>query len=216
MCSPEHIRVVTVSRQVGANGQAIAREVAARLGFRYLDREVIERAAKEAGVTPELVDSAEHFPSLRDRMLRALGNSSGMMAFSWFAPAPVLAESLYTSERYRTLLEAVIREVAHEGQAVILGHGCQVILADRWDTLRVLVAGSDRLRAIRLCERMESRDLDSARREIERSDGERSAYFSRVYGVEWLSPKLYDLCLTTDHWSIDEAAGLICAAACAR
>lgn len=214
--TPPHVRVVTVSRQLGANGEAIAREVARRLDFGYLDQEVIVRAAGEAGVTPELVEDAEHFPSLKERMLRAIGRSSGMIPFSWYAPAPEAVEALYASERYRALLEQVIREVAHEGHAVILGHGGQVILSDRWDTLRVLVTASIQLRDLRLRDRVPDRDAEEARRQRERSDSERITYFERVHGVEWLSPRLYDLCLNTDRWSVNEAAGIVCGAALAR
>ncbi len=216
MSTQGHIRVVTVSRQIGSNGEAIAREVANRLEFRYLDREVIVRASEEAGVTPELVADAEHLPSLKARMLRALSSSSEMMAASWLALAPPLPDAVYTSEHYRGLLEDVIREVAREGSAVILGHGAQIILRDRWDVLRVLVSASPQTRVMRLSEQMPDGEAEAARREMERSDAERAGYFERVYGAQWLSPALYDLCLGTDRWSVAEAASLVCAAARAR
>lgn len=216
MSKPHHIRVVTFSRQVGAGGESIARATAERLGFRYVDREVIDRASEAAGVTPELVENAEHFPSLKARMLASLTSSQGLMALSWFTPAPYVPNPLYTSERYRALVQDVIKEVAKEGEAVILGHGGQVILRERWDTLRILVTGSDHLRILRVQERMETGDPEPARRHVEQSDQERATYFDHVYGLDWLSPKLYDLCINTDHWSIEEAVGLVVSAACSR
>ncbi len=216
MPKPQHIRVITFSRQVGAGGESIARASAERLAFRYVDREVIDRAAEAAGVTPELVDSAEHFPSLKERMLASLTSSPGLMALSWFTPAPYVPNLLYTSARYRVLVQDVIKEVVREGDAVILGHGGQVILRDRWDTLRILVTGSDHLRMLRVQERLETNSPEAARRYVEQSDQERATYFERIYGMEWLSPKLYDLCINTDHWSLQQAVDLVVSAACSR
>jgi len=42
--------VLTVSRQLGSRGNEIAAGVAERLSLRFVDREVIHRAAQEAGV----------------------------------------------------------------------------------------------------------------------------------------------------------------------
>ena len=45
--------VITLSREMGSLGDDIARAVAARLGLRLVGRELINRAAKEAGA-PEV------------------------------------------------------------------------------------------------------------------------------------------------------------------
>ena len=42
----ESKRIVCISHFAGAEGEAVAREVAERLGFRYLDEEIIETAAE--------------------------------------------------------------------------------------------------------------------------------------------------------------------------
>lgn len=214
-----HTRMITISRQIGSGGEEIARRVAKQLDFLYLDREVTERAACAAGVDPQAISEAEYIPSLKKRMVTALASNPGLLAFAWFAPGPYLANPLYTSVRYRALIEAVVQELAQEGGAVILGHGAQVILKQRWDTLKVLVSGSDDRRVLRLRAEAKGGDgasEDGARRLMQESDAERHAYFDRVYGVQWLSPKLYDLCLSTDHMTCEEAAGIICNAAARR
>ena len=42
-------RVVCVSRTLGAGGEAIAFQVATELGYRYVDDEIVSRAAEVAG-----------------------------------------------------------------------------------------------------------------------------------------------------------------------
>ncbi|MCC6381467.1 MAG: cytidylate kinase-like family protein [Dehalococcoidia bacterium] len=199
-------RVVTISRQLGSGGEDVARQVAAALGFRYLDKEVIERAAAAAGVPADLISEAERNQPFRKRMLEAIATNPGWAALGWYEPVPDMRNTMYTSEHYRRLVEDVIRDVAKEGEAVILGHGAQVILRDRWDTVKVLVTGNMRLRTRWLREK-HGLDLVAAERALARSDTERSCYFQRVYQETWLAPGLYDLSLNMDHLSAAAAVG---------
>ena len=48
------IRVITVEREYGSRGGEFAHELAARLGWKLLDSELVASAAKTAGVAPEL------------------------------------------------------------------------------------------------------------------------------------------------------------------
>ena len=60
---------ITVSVQLGSGGFTIARSIADRLGFRYYDWEVTSQAAEEAGVSAEVLASAERVPSLAERIM---------------------------------------------------------------------------------------------------------------------------------------------------
>ncbi|MFV0527307.1 MAG: AAA family ATPase [Lachnospiraceae bacterium] len=42
-------KVISVTRQFGSLGRMIAKQVAAKMGFEYYDREIIEKAAEEMG-----------------------------------------------------------------------------------------------------------------------------------------------------------------------
>ena len=61
-------QIVCISRPDGAFGEEIGRLVAERAGFRYIDEEIIERAARLAQVDPALVAKVEQ----RQPLLRAL------------------------------------------------------------------------------------------------------------------------------------------------
>ena len=45
--------VITLSRQFGTLGRPLAKELADRLGFKFLDPEIIERAAEKMGMDVE-------------------------------------------------------------------------------------------------------------------------------------------------------------------
>jgi len=51
-------RVVCISRTIAAGGEAVGEIVASRLGFRYVDEEIISRAANQAQVDAKLVAAA--------------------------------------------------------------------------------------------------------------------------------------------------------------
>ena len=58
--------LITISRQFGAGGSEVARRVAAALGWRVVDNELVEQVAARAGLPPERVaEREERVPDLR-------------------------------------------------------------------------------------------------------------------------------------------------------
>ena len=205
-------RVVSISRQVGVAGEEVAQALAGKLGFRYIDYQVIQDAAREADVSAETVSEAEHSPSLMTRLLESLARNPSMPSAGWADPVPLAASPLYTSNDYRRFVEQVIRETADQGDCVIVGHAAQVILRERLDTVRVLITGSRTHRARRIKAGM-GVDEKEAVKIIEKTDSERVDYYRRFYDTGWLTPCTYDLCISTDHLNPEQAAELISRAA---
>lgn len=205
-------RVITVASQAGSNGEQIASLVAQEFGFGCLDHEVVERAARAAAVPSEIIRDAERSRPLPERALAAFANTGGWNAAAWYlGPAPAINPA-YSPEGYRRTIDEVLRNLAREGHVVVMGHAGQMSLRDRWDTLRVLTVASERVRILRILDALSVTEAE-AREIVHRFDAERKAYFQQTYREHWLSPKLYDLCLNTDHLKPTEAAHLICEAA---
>src|SRR5206468_1719571 len=68
-------RVVAISRTTGSGGESIGRIVSERLGFRYVDEEIVAWTAEKAGVEPDLVADAERRKGLLARFIEGLGKS---------------------------------------------------------------------------------------------------------------------------------------------
>lgn len=202
------IRVVALARQHGTRGEAIAASVASQLGWQLIDYAILERAAKEAGVSPETLKGAAQHRRLLDRILEAIGRSEPSYDGGWIAPVALRSSPLYTSSEYRAFVEDAIREFAERGNVVILGHGASLVLGKRADTLRILVTGSTENRAKQaMAAGVSERD---AERQIRDADQEREAYFREFYDEAWLDPATYDLVLNTDRLSVEDAvAGVI-------
>lgn len=201
-------RVVSIARQAGCGGEEVARAVAGRLGFRYVDYQIIQRAAEDAAVSPDTVSEAERAPSLMTRILEALARNPSVPVAAWSDPVPLATSPMYTSIDYRKFVEGVITDLASHGDCVIVGHAGQVILRERADTVKVLITGSRTNRVRRLMRGMNV-DEKTALRTIDQTDSERLDYYKRFYDSGWLSPCSYDVSISTDHLDPEQAAEVI-------
>src|SRR5688572_10614937 len=153
-------QVVTLSVQVGSDGFAIARGVAARMGFRYFDWQITSRAfAQDVAVGRDQ-------PAFADRIMARLSAATILeeeVPAALMPPNPEILKDALTklSEReLRTDAETVVRDLALEGKAVIVGHGSQVVLQGWPGVLKVLTHGSFEKRAARLAAEQRSRPAD--------------------------------------------------------
>ena len=200
-------RVVTISRSTGAGGEEVARIVAKKLGFRYTDRQIVVRAAAEAGVSPESAAQAERTPGLVTRVFEAVVSTPIEPVWSSYEALASHAEPAYEG-----LFEAVIRETADAGNVVIVAHGASFPLAGMSGLMRVFVTASERVRAERLA-READLGASEAKKAIAESDRQRKEYLRRFYNVRQELPTHYDLVVNTDSLASSLAARLIVSAA---
>jgi cytidylate kinase len=200
-------RVICLSRTLGAGGEAVAADVAQRLGYRYYDDEILAMAAEKAGVSHGEVARSERSQPVVNRVLDILATTPMISEGGYIAPAqPNLKLS------YSHVIEQVIRELAEAGDAVIVAHGASHPLAGRADVMRVLVTASFDGRVERLVAQ-DGIDVAKAKKSVEESDRERARYLERFYKVKHESPTQYDLTINTDAVSTADAVNIVLAAA---
>src|SRR5207249_3119088 len=73
---------------------------------------------------------------------RRIMTAMGSAPLSEFGAGLLAAEEIDASPSYRRLIQEVIREVAAQGNVVILAHGASILLAGTPGLLRVLVPAS--------------------------------------------------------------------------
>ena len=203
-------QVITIARSLGAGGEEIARSVAGELGFRYVDDEIIRRAAEKAGVSSETVAQAEHTPGLVIRILDTMGRMPVVPLVGPVVP-PAYDPPLRLSA-YENLIVEVVRETAAQGDVVIVAHGAGMHLAGLSGLLRVFVTASPAVRAERLV-REAKLDERSARKAVADSDRQRREYLRRFCDVGQELATHYDLAINTDTLPSSRAAELVVSAA---
>jgi len=182
---------ITVSRQMGSRGDELALQVAERLGWRCVCRDLINQAARAAGVPQVALAEIDELGFLG---LRPSAREWG---------------------DYQRQVERIVRQLADAGDVVIVGRGGQVILRERPDVLHVRVVAPFEMRVARLRgERNVSQD--SACACLEASDRARARFLRRSHNVRLDDPALYHLTLNTGLLDLSQAVDLIVHAVSAR
>lgn len=198
------IRVITIAREYGSGGGLIGRELASRLGWKLLDRELITELAERAHLAPsDVARLDEHPKSFIAQLMKAFwkGNID-----TWSGPPP----TDIVDEDYLARLSAmVIQQAANLGQCVIVGRGAQCVLREK-DAFNVFVYGSAEEKLKRLQRRHSS--LQDARAAMEETDRTRAAYIRTYYHCDRNDRHLYNLMINSDV-GVDRAVDTILTAA---
>jgi hypothetical protein len=202
-------KLVCISHAEGAAGEQVGRLVADRLGFVYVDEEIVARAAARGRIDPADVADEERRKSLLERVLVGLGQG-GSEAWAGLVPPGVGGEK--ARDDVRALISEAIELTAARGRAVIVAHAASYAVGRGTDALRVLVTASPDTRAARLASAKGLEQAEGARA-VNDSDAGRADYLKRFYGIGEELPTHYDLVVNTDAVSVEQAAGLIALAA---
>ena len=203
--------VVCISHAAGAGGEEVGRLVAERLGFLYVDEEIVARAAAKGGVEPAEVASEERRKSLAARLLNAIAQGGGE-TWAMGGGVPLGAGDEPSSEDIRALIRETIEQTAARRNSIIVAHAASHAVGHGPGVLRVLVTASPDTRAARVAG-VERLDQARAVRAVKDSDAGRADYLKRFYDVGEELPTHYDLVVNTDTLSIEQAAELISQAA---
>lgn len=199
-------RIITISRQYGSGGGEIARRLAARLGWRLLDRPALEEIAARAQVSPAL---AQQFDERVDpwfhRMVKALWQGG------YEGAASTVESAGFDSETMARLWEKIILEAAALGEAVVVGRGAQCVLSRHPEAFHVSIYAPRKLRIANLAERLpKETNLEAV---IDERDQERAAYIRNYFNRDWTDRRLYHLMICSSV-GLDTAVQTILTAAC--
>jgi cytidylate kinase len=201
--------VVCLSQTTGSGGEEVGRLVAERLGYLYVDEDIVAKAAARGGVEPRDVADEERRKSFARRMLETLGE--GSEAWQLAGGVPVAVEGLDSGD-IRALIRETVVQTAARGKVVIVSHAASYAVEPSAEKLRILVTASPASRSQRVAasEQVDQKRADGV---IKESDAARRDYLKRFYDVDRESPTDYDLVLNTDVISSERAADLIARAA---
>ena len=199
--------IITITRQYGSGGSAVAKRAADALGWTLIDNEFVEEVARRAGLpAEEVAQREERAPGLLERLARTLAVSSPEL----FITAASVTQVEADEETIAKVTERVIREAAGHGRAVLVGRGAQALLAQRPDALHVYVIAP---REFRLKLAIERLGVDPAKAEkvLDDTDRQRDQYVKANYGRHRQDPLNYDMMLNTGRLGLEGAADLVVA-----
>ncbi len=203
--------IITISRTLGAGGEELGRALAADLGFRYVDSQIIAAAAEQAGVSEEAMAGIEKRQTLVERILNRM--ASGAIVTGAMVEPLEYADN--TTDAYQRLIIQVVRDTAAEGNVVLVAHGAAMTLGASDQALRVLVTAPVAVRTRRVAA-ADGVDAKQAEKRVAESDSARAQFFQRFYNLNKELDTSYDLVVNTETLDLGMAANAIAAIARGR
>jgi len=184
-------RLLTVNREFGSGGGRIAQTIAEQLGWKLLDRDIIDAIAYAAHVDSDVVrNHDEHVESWLRRINR------GAMRSAALAAGLELGEgAVFNADEMVKISQKIIEEAYSSGNCVIVGRGAQCILQHKRDVFHAFVYAPYKERILRLRKRLEKgADVEQRIRTV---DAERAKYLQQYFGKCWNDPHLYNLMISS-------------------
>lgn len=184
------IRIITVEREYGSGGAAIAERLAKRLGWQLWDRDLTSEIAREAKVTREAVHRCdERVDPLISRLFSVYARGS------YERTLPVTETRHFNTDAMVAMLHKVIEQVASKGECVIVGRGSPYILRNRPDAFHVFIYAPDdeKLRRLKNIGQSEKESLQL----IQDVDRERASFIRHYFHKEWPHRPLYNLMINS-------------------
>lgn len=184
------IRTITVEREYGSGGAAIAERLANRLGWTLWDRDLTAEIARVAKVTREAVHRCdERVDPLLSRLFSVYARGS------YERTLPVNDARHFNADTMVAMLHKVIEEAASKGNCVIVGRGSPYILRNRPDTFHVFIYAPDdeKLRRLKNIGQSEK----EARQLIQEVDHERASFIRHYFHKDWPHRPLYNLMINS-------------------
>lgn len=188
--------IINVGRQLGSGGHDIGRMLALDFQAKYYDRELLNLAAKESGLSEKIFEQNDE----KKGFFRGLLNI-GTPHVNSFKP-DLSQESLFQFQ------SDAIRKAAKEGSCVFVGRCADYVLRDFENTVNIFITASMDYRVEQIMNKQHM-DAETARRFIEQGEGKRADYYNYYTGKKWGSAESYDLCIDSSKLGLLETEKLI-------
>ncbi|MDR1574858.1 MAG: cytidylate kinase-like family protein [Treponema sp.] len=164
--------IITVSRELAALGDETSQELAKLLGYRFVDKKVLEERIKSYGI------ESQKFKKYDERKPSFLASLS------------------QDRDDYLHYLKTAIFAEAELGSCVFIGRGTSVVFKNMPGVLSIFLVAPLAIRVERVKSYFHC-DEKRARQIIERSDHDRTGFHQYFFDINWKDPANYHLSLNT-------------------
>ncbi len=176
--------VITISRGTFSGGKMLAECLAAKLGYRCIDRDVIVERAAASGISQEV---------LMDALLK---------------PPSFLERFQHKKYIYLAVIQAALAEEVRTGRAIYHGNAGHLLLKGGAPVLRIRVIAPLDFRIQMAQKRLKISPTEIVSY-IRKKDQDRRKWTHYLYGVDWEDPTLYDLVVNLQYLRIEEACDVV-------
>ena len=193
--------VITIGRECGSAGRLIGQKLAADLGVKCYDKELLTLAAKNSGLCEELFKTHDEKPT--SSFLYSLVMDTYSLGYNTSAYMDMPINHKIFLAQFDT-----IKKLAEEESCVIVGRCADYALADYPNTVSVFICGNEEDKIHHL---MERHNVDEAKAKdiMIKTDKRRASYYNYYSSKRWGSCKSYDMCINSSAVGYDGAVDII-------
>jgi cytidylate kinase len=180
--------IITISRGSYSMGVIVAEQVAQRLGYTVISRDL-------------LLDASGRFHIPEIKLIRAIHDAPG-----------ILERFSHSKQAYLAYIRSALTERASNDNIVYHGLAGHVLLKGIDEVLKVRITADMNYRAAREMQR-EGISEQEARAILEKDDQQRRKWTKNLHGADPWDSSLYDLVIRIDRFKVDDAVDFICKAA---
>ena len=195
-------KIYTIGREFGSGGREVGEKLAAKLGIKLYDKELLQQAAKDSGFCEEIFENHDEKPT--NSFLYSLVMDT--YSVSGYSAAPFLDMPL----NHKVFLAQfeTIKKIAEKESCVIVGRCADYALADYPETVSVFICADEADKIERIKELHNVNDA-KARDIMIKLDKKRSSYYNYYASKRWGDSRSYDLCINSSAVGIDGAVKII-------
>lgn len=185
--------IINIGRQFGCGAKEIAVKLGEKLGIPVYDGELINKAAQDSGLSPDLFRKSDE---------KKLFSISSLITVGYYTDNFTSGSSLFKMQ------SETIMKIASQGSAIIVGRCSDYILREHENSLNVFLTSplEDRMR--RACERLETCP-EEAEDFVTKKDRNRADYYNQFTLGNWGQADTYDLCIDSSILGIEGTADFI-------
>ena len=180
----KHI-IINVGRQLGSGGHDIGRMLALDFGAKYYDRELLNLAAKESGLSERVFERNDERKSFLHTFLHLPNALSGES----------YTRQSFTQDSVFQFQSDAIRKAADEGSCVFVGRCADYVLREYNNVVNIFITASMDFRVQQVMAKQNFTSPLEARRFIEQRESRRADYYNYYTGKKWGHAASYDLCI---------------------
>lgn len=175
--------VITIGRENGSGGRQLGSELAAALGVKCYDSELINETAKASGFAKSFVET--HEEQRPGSFLYSLVTGGGVVADE--QPFPV---QIFQAQ------SEVIRTIAARESCVIVGRCADYVLRERKDLLSVFIHAPVAFRADR-AQKVYEKEAGNMEDFVRKKDKKRAAFYNYFSQNKWGDARHYHLAISS-------------------
>ena len=182
-------RVITIEREYGCGGGAIAAQLAQQLGWNLWDHRLTEEIARMANVdTSAVMRCDERMDSRFYRLAKTFWRGS-------YESSSHLSNLTFDTDCMMSMMEQITERIAQEGNCIVVGRGAPYFLREQPDAFHVFLYAPRAEKIRRLVQ--DGSTESEAEKLVDSVDRERIAFVKHYFDADWPTRSLYHVMINT-------------------